>query len=101
MKCKIPSINEFVKERNETLFSLDKEKIKIYAKKYQIVMPDNDMIFWASVYKAIMAIESAPKELKGKAAKWLSENGFSTSCSLRGVFDNIECVMRGEHNERQ
>lgn len=78
MKCKIPSISDFVKERNEALFSLDKEKIKRYAKKYQIVVPDNDMIFWAGVYKSIVAIESAPKELKEKAVEWLIENGFTT-----------------------
>lgn len=68
MKCKKTSISNFVKERNEALFSLDEEKIKSYAKKYQVVLPDNELIFWAAIHKAIIAIESAPMELKEKSA---------------------------------
>lgn len=80
MKFKKPSISDFVKERNEALFSLDKKKIKCYAKKHQVVLPENELIFWAGVHKAIIAIESAPIDLKEQSAKWLIENGFSTGC---------------------
>ncbi len=66
-----------MKERNEVLFSLDEEKIKSYAKKYQVVLPDNELIFWAAIHKTIIDIESAPMELKEKSAIWLIENGYS------------------------
>ena len=48
-------IESFVKERNEALFSLDRRKIEAYLVKYgegeTATAPD--MLFWASVYKAI------------------------------------------------
>ena len=68
----------FVKERNDALFSLDREKIEAYMLKYgesEITeMPDET--FWASVYKAICGIKGAPKELTQKAESWLAENGY-------------------------
>lgn len=76
MKNRIPSLSDFVKERNEALFSLDKEKIKKYAKKYGVPLPRNELVFWAGVYKSIIAITDAPMELKADAALWLGENGF-------------------------
>ena len=36
-----------------------------------------DMLFWASVYKAICGINGAPKDVLEKAHTWLSRNGFS------------------------
>ena len=38
---------------------------------------DEDMLFWASVYKAICGIKGAPKDVLEKAHTWLSRNGFS------------------------
>jgi hypothetical protein len=70
-------LKAFVKERNEALFSLDEIKILAYCKKYGARVPTNERIFWASVYKAILAIGDAPDELKGKAKNWLIKNNFS------------------------
>ena len=36
---------EFVKERNEALFSLDEKKIKAYMKKYCVPEPHSERIF--------------------------------------------------------
>lgn len=69
-------IKEFVKERNEALFSLDEKKIKAYMKKYCVPEPHNERIFWAMVYKAICNITDAPPEVKDKAKAWLKEHGF-------------------------
>ena len=38
---------------------------------------EDDMLFWASVYKAICGIKGAPKDVLEKAHTWLSRNGFS------------------------
>lgn len=71
-------MQRFVKERNEALFSLDRKKIEAYMIKYGETQCVNapDLIFWASVYKAICEIKGAPDELVEKARTWLKENGF-------------------------
>ena len=72
-------IESFVKERNDALFSLDRRKIEAYLVKYgegeTAKVPD--LLFWASVYKAICGIKDAPKDVKEIAYSWLSKNGFS------------------------
>ena len=67
---------EFVKERNEALFSLDRKKIEAYMKKYCVPEPHSERIFWAMVYKAIWNIVDVPPEVKVKAKAWLKEHGF-------------------------
>jgi len=62
-------IEEFVKERDEALLSLDKKKIKTYMKKYQVrFCPENETSFWAGVHKAIIGINSASAEQKKEVA---------------------------------
>jgi hypothetical protein len=72
-------IESFVKERNEALFSLDRRKIEAYLVKYGEgeTAKAPDLLFWASVYKAICGINGAPKDVLKKANTWLSRNGFS------------------------
>lgn len=83
----IKPIEEFVKQRNEALFSLDRDKIiKFYelaygkseAKKFAKV---DEKVFWAAVYKAICNIINAPDDLKAYAEKWLTQNGFAADVS--------------------
>ena len=68
----------FVKERNDALFSLDREKIEAYMLKYgePAITDMPDEVFWAAVYKAICGINGAPKEITLKAQNWLIENGY-------------------------
>lgn len=70
-------IAKFISERNKALFSLNKDRIKAFAKKYNVTIPDNETAFWGAVYKAIYAITDAPPGLKGKAEKWLEAHNFS------------------------
>lgn len=72
-------LEEFVKERNEALFSLDRNKIEAYMKKYGQAENEEvpDELFWASVYKAICGINNAPDELVSKALMWLHKNGYT------------------------
>lgn len=44
---------KFVKERNEALFSLDRSTIEAYLKKRGMGVPENDIVFWAAVYKSM------------------------------------------------
>ena len=36
-----------------------------------------DVVFWASVYKAICGIKDAPEAIVSKAKAWLREHGMS------------------------
>lgn len=65
----------FVKERNEALFSLDRQRIEEYLKAHGMEIPENDIVFWAGVYKSIYNIKDAPAELKEKALSWLHGHG--------------------------
>lgn len=71
------NIKQYVKERDKALFSLDKKKIRQFMKKYDIVLPDNEIVFWGGVYKAICGIPKAPKDVKYKAVTWLTEHNMS------------------------
>lgn len=72
-------LENFVKERNDALFSLDRGKIEAYLIKYGEgeLAHTTDMLFWASVYKAICGIKGAPTDVVAKARAWLSAYGFS------------------------
>lgn len=74
-------LEKFVAERNEALFSLNRNKIMAFAKKYNNPIAKegvSDEVFWASVYKAIYNITTAPPELKRVAIRWLRQHGFTT-----------------------
>ena len=48
-----------VQERNEALFSLDKNKIMAYLRKYNLpTEASSDVVFWAGIYKAICNIKN-------------------------------------------
>ena len=70
-------VGEFVKERNEAFFSLDKEKIIAYCKKYNVEIPKDELVFWAGVRYAILGIASANDEQKNEARQWLISHGFN------------------------
>jgi len=67
---------KFVKERDESLLSLDKEKIVEFLRKNNVQIPENETVFWAGVHKAITAIDSATLEQKIDSMMWLVEHGF-------------------------
>lgn len=65
----------YVKERNEAIFSLDREKIETFMRKHNINTPKDDMAFWAGIYKGICCIQNAPADLVVQARAWLLERG--------------------------
>lgn len=69
----------YVKERNEALWSLDEGKIKTFLRKYKRQWPENDFVFWAGVYKGVLAIVDTPEDVKAKARAWLDEHHMSYS----------------------
>lgn len=60
-------LKDFVEERNEALCSLDEEKIRAYAKKYDIDLPEPKYAFWKGVYLALSNIPNVPERILNKA----------------------------------
>lgn len=68
---------QFIKDRNEALFSFDKDTIMAYMKKYHVPdMPDDDRVFWGAVAKAVVNIKGAPKNAVKRAETLLKNLGF-------------------------
>ena len=67
----------FIKERDEALLSLDKEKITKFLRKYGTPVPENETVFWAGVHKAIFHLDSANPGQKLKSMIWLVNHGFN------------------------
>ena len=85
--------DEAIKDRNEALLSLDKEKILAYYRKYDVPMPENEIIMWASVHKCILAIYDMPKDVKENSRAWLLRHGFQTRISAdRGTEWKIQKI---------
>jgi len=68
-------LEQFKKDRDEALLSLDEDKIKTYLRKYGEEPVDNPTVFWMSVHKAITALPSLPIEFRRGSALWLSVRG--------------------------
>ena len=73
----IPEIREFVHERDAALRSLDRRQLLAYFQKYQIPVPENEMIFWASVHRARLGIRHITQKEQEDSALWLMKHGFS------------------------
>lgn len=80
MKARIAS---FVKERTEVLFSLDRDRIEAYFGNQGVELPEDDIVFWAGVYKSICNITGAPEDLVQKAKNWLHAHGMSERINLQ------------------
>lgn len=70
-------LEEFKRDRDEALLSLDKAKIEAYLRKYDAPIAPDDNVFWASVHKARTGLNSLPEEERRKSEEWLSERGLS------------------------
>ena len=98
-------LEAFVKERNEALFSLDRKKIEAYMIKYgeTEIAQTPDVVFWASVYKAICGIKDAPEAIVSKAKAVVAElRAMKLKEAAKKVEDGIEetltyCDFPSEH----
>lgn len=66
----------FVKDRDAALLSLDENKIRSFCRKYNVRISDNPLVFWASVYKSILAMKNSPADIRKTAEDWLDSHGF-------------------------
>lgn len=69
------SLEEFIKDRNEALLSLDKEKILEFGKKHGVIFPFNDHTFWLVIHKSITGCVDLPIEFRMDRRQYLIKNG--------------------------
>ena len=68
--------NTFVQDRDRALLSLDELKIRAFCRKYSISISDNPVVFWASIYKSVLAMKNCPSHIRKQAEDWLDSHGF-------------------------
>ncbi len=64
------------REMESALLPMDEQRIKACSKKYGVKTPENELVFWAGVHKAITPIKSEPEEKKVYSRVWLYSHGF-------------------------
>ena len=69
-------LKQLIKDRDEALLSLDKQKILAYCAKYSIRMPEEDEVFWCGIHKAITGNTGLPYYFRKKSKQWLFERGY-------------------------
>lgn len=74
-------LDQFLKDRNEALLSLDETKIRAYMEKYgeaDALPKDKPEVFWRGVHKAITGCKDLPIEFRRKSKAWLAERNSSS-----------------------
>jgi len=71
-------MQEFLKDRDEALLSLDETKLRAYMRKYGSPMSEKPEVFWCGVHKAITGCKSLPIEFRRSSAMWLAVRGFKS-----------------------
>lgn len=69
-------VQNFIRERDEALLSLDRQQIQAYCEKYGAKLPSSEKAFWGGVHKAICTLSSATPTQKKNSKRWLIEHGF-------------------------
>ena len=68
-------IQQFVKERNSALASLDEPTIRMMGAKWGVPMSSDPEVFWRGVHKAISACSDLPSDVRQRSIKWLIARG--------------------------
>lgn len=71
-------LEQFKADRNAALLSMDENILKAYFRKYHVKIPDNPMVFWGAVHKAVTGCCSLPLEHRRASKAWLDERGFKS-----------------------
>lgn len=72
----VSDLDTFLSDRDNALLSLDEQKIRAFGLKYSIPFSDNPIVFWASVYKSVLAMKYCPTSIRRTAEDWLDSHGF-------------------------
>lgn len=68
---------EFKRERDEALLTMDIDKVLDYCIKYEIPIPLNPAVLIAGLHKARCHATTIPEELREESRAWLEAHGMS------------------------
>lgn len=71
-------LEAFKRERDAALLSLDRHKIRRYARKYGVSLPSSEETFWRAVHKARTGAKTLPPEARRESKEWLRKRGSSS-----------------------
>ncbi len=65
----------FMKEREEALLSMDRNKMEAFLRKHQLPVPNDDFQFWSDVHIAICNSPQLPREVVDRSRAWVYKHG--------------------------
>ena len=72
-------IARFRREQREALLSLDEQKIRAFAFKWNATeMPSTPVTFWGAVHKAITAKKDYPLDIRRQSKAWLTKHNYQS-----------------------
>ena len=71
------NFDDFKRERDEALRSLDVKKLKAYMEKYDVPMPSDPTVWWAAIHKARVALTSLSEEDREISRLWLQSQNMT------------------------
>jgi hypothetical protein len=79
MSTATEQIAAFNRERDEALTSLDEHRIRAFFRKWNgKELPDEPLVFWGAIHKAITGATSILFETRLKSYEWLASRGFQS-----------------------
>ena len=69
------SLEQFIKDQTAALLSLSARRIRAFAVKYGVAMPEDDYSFWCRVHRMRQKCRQLPNNERAKSHQWLKENG--------------------------
>ena len=93
----------FIQERNEIIFSLDKEKILAYFAKTGEPWDENEeeIVFWTAIHKMICNIIDAPEVLVLKLKIGCMAMECVTSWGVSAYNSHCQCAFAQQHSHRR
>lgn len=75
----VGSLEDFMRERNAALIELSEENLRSFYKKWNgKELPENPIVFWGAIHKAVTGCSSLPIEHRRKSKAWLDELGLQS-----------------------
>ena len=78
MKLPDVSMDDFKRDREEALLSLDPAKLRAYAAKYGAECPQDDETLIISAHKAITVCRDLPMDRRRASKAWLNQRRFES-----------------------
>ena len=77
------TVAALIRERDAALESLDETRIRAWARRALMQLPDNPASFWAGVHMARAQLRSLPPHERARSTAWLRAQGWERCPATR------------------